>query len=298
MLLQAHGDALEQQIADRVAEAVIDVFEAVEIEKQHGALTAVFLLAVQCHQQAVFEQRAVRQAGKRVVMRLIVEFGLCMFEAGDVGKHGNKVGNELVAIAHSTDGQPTGVQLAVLASVGDLALPVTFVGQLVPHCRVECAVVQTGCEQTRGMPERFAFAVAGDFGESAIDRTDVLLGVGDQYAFSGTFEHGGGLLQFFLHQMPLGNVAGDGQHAVIFANRQRTAGYFTEADLPVTAADMAGEVTDEAVAMQQIEHLFAFVEVDPDSQIQCRAIHRHGAIETGDTAESFVDLQQQAVALA
>ena len=34
---QACGDGLEQLVADRVAEAVVDLLETVEIEKQHGA---------------------------------------------------------------------------------------------------------------------------------------------------------------------------------------------------------------------------------------------------------------------
>jgi hypothetical protein len=38
LLLQALGDAFEQQVADRVAEAVVDVLEAVEVEEQHRAL--------------------------------------------------------------------------------------------------------------------------------------------------------------------------------------------------------------------------------------------------------------------
>jgi hypothetical protein len=148
-----------------------------------------------------------------------------------------------------------------------------------------------------GLAEGFAFAVAGDFAEGAVDGADALLGVGDQHAFGGALEHGGGLLQFFLHQVALGDVPGDGQHAVV-ADRQRSAGHFAQADLPVAAADMAGEVAHEAVAVQQVEHLLAFVEVDPDPQVQRRAVHRHRAVEAGDAAEALVDLQQQAVALA
>ncbi|MNS41980.1 hypothetical protein D3C72_743480 [compost metagenome] len=123
------------------------------------------------------------------------------------------------------------------------------------------------------MAQRFAFAVTGDFRECTVDCADVLLGIGDQHAFGGALEYGSGLLQFFLHQVALCDVPGDGQHAVLVADWQRTTGHLAEADLPVAAADMATEVADEAVAVQQIEHLFAFVEIDPDPQIQRRAIH-------------------------
>ncbi|MNL02295.1 hypothetical protein D3C87_1227960 [compost metagenome] len=142
LLLEAHGNALEQQVADRVAEAVVDVFEAVKVEEQHGALATVFLLVVERRQQTAFEQRAVRQAGQRVVVCLVVEFGLGVLEAGNVGEHRDKVGDEVLPVAHGTDGQPAWIQLAILASVGNLALPVAFGGQLMPHGRVERAVMQ------------------------------------------------------------------------------------------------------------------------------------------------------------
>ncbi|MNP56140.1 hypothetical protein D3C76_1508430 [compost metagenome] len=47
LVLEAHGNALEQQIADRVAEAVVDVLETVQIEEQHRPLAAVFLLVIE-----------------------------------------------------------------------------------------------------------------------------------------------------------------------------------------------------------------------------------------------------------
>ena len=82
-------------------------------------------------------------------MRLVIEAGLGMLEAGDVGKHRDKVCDQLVAVAHGTDGQPAGIQLAVFAAVGNLALPVSIGGQLVPHRRIERAVMQAGGEQAR-----------------------------------------------------------------------------------------------------------------------------------------------------
>ncbi|MNG06814.1 hypothetical protein D3C84_900830 [compost metagenome] len=118
------------------------MFEAVQIEEQHGALAAVFLLVVECGQQSALEQCAVGQAGERVVVRLIIEFGLRVLQAGNVREHGNKVGDELVAVAHGADGQPARVQLAVFAPVGNLALPMAFGGQLMPHGGVEGAVMQ------------------------------------------------------------------------------------------------------------------------------------------------------------
>jgi hypothetical protein len=145
---------------------------------------------------------------------------------------------------------------------------VAFGGQLVPHGGVEGAVVLAGGEQARGLAEGFDFAVAGDFAEGAVDGADALVDVGDQHAFGGVLEHRGGQLQFFLHQVALGDVAGDGQHAVDAADRQRPGGQLAQADLPVAAADMAGEVAHEAVAVELVDQALAFVEVDPDAQVQ------------------------------
>ena len=108
-----------------------------------------------------------------------------MLEAGNVGEHRDKVGDELLAVAHGTDGQPAGVQLAILAPVGNFALPVAFGGQLVPHGGVERAVMQARGEQAWRVAQGFAFTVTSDFAECTVDRADVLLGIGDQHAFGG-----------------------------------------------------------------------------------------------------------------
>lgn len=102
-----------------MSQAVIDVLEAVQVQEQHGTLSAVLLLVVEGRQQAAFEQCAIGQAGKRIVVSLVVELGLGVFEAGDIGEDGDEMGDLLITIAHRADGQPTGVQLAVLAAIGD-----------------------------------------------------------------------------------------------------------------------------------------------------------------------------------
>ncbi|MNE16874.1 hypothetical protein D3C80_1098330 [compost metagenome] len=141
LFFQALGDAFEQQVADRMAKAVVDVLETVEVEKQHGSLTFGALGTSEGRLQAVFEQRAVGQASERVVVSLVVEFRLGMFEAGNIGEHRDKVGDGPLAVAHGTDGQPAGIQLAIFAPVVDFALPVPFGGQLVPHGGIKSAVV-------------------------------------------------------------------------------------------------------------------------------------------------------------
>ncbi|MNT71078.1 hypothetical protein D3C72_2095270 [compost metagenome] len=124
-----------------MAKTVVDVFETVQVQKQHRTLAFGSLGTGEGRLQAVLEQGAVGQACEWVVVRLVVEFGLGMLEAGYVGKHRNKVGYTPVPVAHGTDGQPTGVQLAIFAAVMDFALPVAFSGELVPHGGVKGTVV-------------------------------------------------------------------------------------------------------------------------------------------------------------
>ncbi|MCY1425710.1 hypothetical protein D9M71_415050 [compost metagenome] len=249
LLAQAMGDALEQQVAHWVAETVVDVLEAVEVDEKNGAVEVVVGGFDQRQLQAALEQQAVGQAGERVVVGLVVEPRLGVLERRDVGEHTDVVGDLLLAIAHGADGEPFGVGLAVLAAVPDLALPVPFAIQLVPHGGVEGAVVLTGGEHAGRLAEGFFLAVAGDLAESAVDRGDALFGVGDHHAFGGAFEDGGCLPQFFLHLLALGDVAGDGQHAGLAVDGKLLCGEFADAHLAALGAHGGGEVVQAALVV-------------------------------------------------
>ena len=89
LLAQAVGEALrdggQQQVADRVAERVVDVLEAVEIEEQHGELAASAMRAGDRLPDAIREQRPVGQAGQRVVMRHVHDALVGKAPLGDLG---------------------------------------------------------------------------------------------------------------------------------------------------------------------------------------------------------------------
>ncbi len=69
---QAHRHLLEQPVAGVVAERVVDLLEVVEVDQHHrgGAIPAA--AGADHLLDAVAEQRAVRQAGERVVERLVL----------------------------------------------------------------------------------------------------------------------------------------------------------------------------------------------------------------------------------
>ena len=66
-----HGD--EQPVAGLVAQRVVDVLEVVEIDEQRRARGAVAPAAGQQLLDAIHDQRPVRQAGQRVVQRLVTQ---------------------------------------------------------------------------------------------------------------------------------------------------------------------------------------------------------------------------------
>ena len=70
---QAGRDRLQELVARFVAERVVDLLEAVEVEEQHGGLGAGAAGAGLHLLDAVEDERAVRQAGERVVQRLVAD---------------------------------------------------------------------------------------------------------------------------------------------------------------------------------------------------------------------------------
>ena len=81
--LQAPRHRLQQVVADRMTERVVDVLEVVEIEAQHGDLL-VALHAAQSLLQLLPEQHAVRQVGQRIVPRHVRDLRLGLPPFGDV----------------------------------------------------------------------------------------------------------------------------------------------------------------------------------------------------------------------
>ena len=80
---QPIGHQLQQLVAGRMAQRVVDVLEVVEVE-QVGGHDLAALDARQRLLQALVEQHAVGQAGQRVVQRHVRDLGLRAALLGDV----------------------------------------------------------------------------------------------------------------------------------------------------------------------------------------------------------------------
>ncbi len=83
---QSLSDFDQQLIAGFVAQAIVDVFEMIEIEKQNRARTFAALCAGDGAAQSLHQQRAVGQLGQRVVKRLMRQPVLVVLESGDVAE--------------------------------------------------------------------------------------------------------------------------------------------------------------------------------------------------------------------
>ena len=82
--LQPRSDLLQQRIAAVVAERVVDVLEAIEVEQKDAKHRLVAARAEQRLPQTVAEQRAVGQSGQRIVQRLVLQRVGVRLALGDV----------------------------------------------------------------------------------------------------------------------------------------------------------------------------------------------------------------------
>ncbi len=94
---QPLGDRAQEAVAAGVAEAVVDLLEVVEIEHHHGDPAALAARLAHRLAQAVEQQRAVGQAGQRVVMGEMADLLLDALALGDVEQH--ELGRGLAALA-------------------------------------------------------------------------------------------------------------------------------------------------------------------------------------------------------
>ena len=81
------GDAHQQRVADRVAEAVVDRLEAVEVEEQHReVIVRIVAMATERALKLFQEALTVGQPGEPVVVGLLNQFVLGRLELGDLGE--------------------------------------------------------------------------------------------------------------------------------------------------------------------------------------------------------------------
>ena len=125
-------DRGQQHVADRVAERIVDVLEAVEIEKQHRELAAAAMRAGDRLSDAVREERAIGQSGQRVVVRHVDDalvgessLGNLRFQAGVGAREllGSRLDAPLERSLHLAQRFLANFALAVLAAYDAVSAP-------------------------------------------------------------------------------------------------------------------------------------------------------------------------------
>ena len=212
---QTAGQQGQQLVAHRMAQAVVDVLEAVQVQVEHRHLLRMAFGPIDGVLQTRQHEQPIGQAGERVVVRQVLQPFLGLSQLADVGEHRHVGPWQPVEVRYCADGQPLRKDLAGLAAVPDLALPVSGCDQVVPHVLVKGLVVTAGLHQAGVAAQHLFGAVAGDVGEGSVDRQDARRQVGDHHAVAGGLEEGRGLLQRFgrahlLHRQ--GSEAGELLH--------------------------------------------------------------------------------------
>ena len=90
--LQPLGDGLQQQVANAVAESVVDRLELIEVQKQQSNLGSFPLPLGDGTAQAVVEQGAIGQTGEGVVIGQLMDFPLGLVAGAQVDGNHQAVG--------------------------------------------------------------------------------------------------------------------------------------------------------------------------------------------------------------
>ena len=146
--LQAAGDRHQQAVAHEVAEAVVDVLEAVEVQEQHREPQARFPPVREWAStlEAVQEEGAVREVGQGIVQGGVAELLFRLPALGDVERHSYRAAEHAAGFT-----QRLQVRLEVPSPPLELELD-RLPAQRAP-VRVEDAVVARGAGEIFGEAE-------------------------------------------------------------------------------------------------------------------------------------------------
>ena len=104
------SDLHQQLVPSGVAQTVIDHLEAVQVDEQHGQLLTVSLAAGNRVTDPIEEERAIREAGERVVERAVAELLLEVFAFGSASKGARGVLGQLAGAAIFEGAEPARVE--------------------------------------------------------------------------------------------------------------------------------------------------------------------------------------------
>ena len=200
------GNLAQHQIAELVAQAVIDAFKSVQVDIQQRHRLIVPPRQADGKPELIEKAGAIGQAGQAVVISDEVEPFLVVVQRRYIGKHRDETRDAIAGPAYRGHGQPFREMLAILAPVDDLALPEAVLQQGVPESLIELRAVQTRLQQSGRLTDDFFRAVAGNAGKGRIDAENFPLGIGNHDALAGVLKRHDRQVRFDIDIRPIGFI--------------------------------------------------------------------------------------------
>ena len=207
-LLQALRGHPQDAIAGGVAERVVDVLEAVQVEEQQRHASAVAACTHDRPGQALGKQRAVRQVRQRVVIGQVAQFLLDAATIGDVRCHHHEHAPLRHRLLDRMDLHGAQVIVAVLALLPHLARPMALLRDRHAGLFVEGEVMLFAVEHAGVLADDLGCVIAADPGERRIDRHEAECVVDHHDRFGHVVHDFGGNPAFAFLLTTDGDVAG------------------------------------------------------------------------------------------
>ena len=206
---------MQQRVAHMVAQRVVDVLEAVQVDEQHAHLFAAAARLRDGGRQAQFRHVAVRQARERVVVGHVLDLPLAGLAFADVERTGDEMRGDAIEVAHGVHHQPGGIAFHRLALHRDFSLPVAAPRQGLAQAVELLGTVVRREQEGRSLADQLHHVVQRMAAEGLVDGDDAHVGIHHDQAFSRCLEDLGPQFQARLHQLHLVDRREGRQHRAL-----------------------------------------------------------------------------------
>src|SRR5690606_23957325 len=164
-----------------------------------------------------------------IIVRLPPDEGIGLLLLGNVGKEANAVTRLPIIVEKGIHHKALGVNLAVLATVPDIAFPSAGSVYRAPHKLIELCIVAPRTQYVQPPPHDFSFLKTRDARESGVDADEHPVRVGHHHGFTTVAEdhHGQPCLRFTV--LALRNVQGNPYgDELLIQNHERTKDFYVQ----------------------------------------------------------------------
>ena len=188
---EALRDLKQQQVADIMAEVVVQILEIVQVDEKKSASLMLTGSRCKCLVDPIQQQPAIGQMSKVVIERQTLDFFRRRPLQGIVIDCGNKIGDDALIVFHRAERELLRKILAILARGPDFARPEARRIDVFPHCRTGFWLLTLGLKHTKIPANGFFGAESCDIGEGLIHLQYHPLSIRDHHAFLGFKGDGG-----------------------------------------------------------------------------------------------------------